>query len=69
MDKLLAIVGVLYVLSYIISLPAGAARFYAMCLKVRLPHAYAIVFGPVLLAVLTALVPDEKAKKAVAGTG
>lgn len=68
LDNVLVVAGVFYVISYFISLPAGAARFYAMCLNVRLPSAYAIVFGPVMLGLLTALVPD-KSKKMVGLVG
>ena len=52
-------------LTFVVSVPAGAARFYAMCLKVRMLHAYVIVFAPALLAVASAALPGGKARKLV----
>ena len=65
MKHLITILAVVYVLTFVVSVPAGAARFYAMCLKVRMLHAYVVVFAPALLAVASTALPDGKARKLV----
>ena len=47
-------------LTFVVCVPAGAARFYAVCLKVRMLHAYVIVFAPAILAVASTALPDGK---------